>query len=239
MQRYPKAICYRRLHGKLVLLALSDSAFKKEDESGHALKGGLFLLIEEGYREGNKGHCHLLEFVCSRERHVTRSTFGAELFSACDVADFAMLLACLLHQIKEGSMSPAAARRRREAGGWNVEIDLGIDAYSVFAATTAGQVKAPAEKALLSHVQYLRELLDRHILTHIAWFDTRDMATDGLTKGAVDRTALHGVMDGMYQVVNKHQLWKSKLGTSKFALAHLQGDYDEHLSCDDTSLPPA
>ena len=226
MQRNHRKIRYARLHGPTALVAVSDSAFKKEDESGHALKGGLFILAEAKYRSGEAAQGHLLDYVCSRERHVTRSTFGAELFGACDSADTAMHLVCLLHQIKCGSMAPAKARTLREEGGWSVEVDLALDAMSVFAATTATQVKIPAEKALLSHVQYLRELLDRKILTRMLWFDTRDMWSDGLTKGAIEREPLHDIMSGKLVLKHEHKEWSSKVSNTKFAAAHLQGGYD-------------
>ena len=167
------------------------------------------MLIEKKYRNGEPAKMHLIEYVSARERHVTRSTFGAELFSACDVVDLSMLLSCLLHQVDHGSMTPAQARNCRELSGWNVEIDLGLDAYSVYAAVTASQVKAPAEKALLSHVQYLRELLDRKIVKYLVWFDTRDMVADGLTKGAVEREALQEVMQGVFVVRHKQERWTS------------------------------
>ena len=70
-------------------------------------------------------------------------------------------------------------------------------------------VKTPAEKSLLSHVQFLRELLDRGILEYVAWLDTRDMASDGLTKGEVDRGALHAVMDGYLRIDKPTESWRS------------------------------
>ena len=137
-----------------------------------------------------------------------------------------MHLVCLMHQIEQGSMTPAKARTFREEGGWALEVDLALDAYSVFAAVTATQVKIPAEKNLLSHVQYLRELLDRKILSRLLWFDTRDMWSDGLTKGAVEREPLHEVMAGNVRLQHEHKEWSSKVATTKFASAHLQGGYD-------------
>ena len=80
MKRTPKKLVYVRLNAEVCLLGQGDSAFKKEEETGHALKGGIFMLIEKKYRDGDKANCHVLEFVSARERHVTRSTFGAELF---------------------------------------------------------------------------------------------------------------------------------------------------------------
>ena len=52
---------------------------------------------------------------------------------------------------------------------------LYVDAMSVFAATTATFIKTPAEKSLLCHVQFLRDLLDKKVLTSLLWIDTRDM----------------------------------------------------------------
>ena len=52
----------------------------------------------------------------------------------------------------------------------------------MLAAVAAAVVKVPAEKSLLSHVQYLRELLDQRVLHTLVWLDTRDMGADGLPK---------------------------------------------------------
>ena len=151
--------------------AISDAAFRKEDEDAHARKGAVFMRVDgppgAGSVDGRSFFarvCHLIDYFCRKQRHVTRSTFGAELFSACDAADFCMLLAQLLHEIEIGACSAADARQLRETGGWRVSMILGIDAMSVFAAVTASQLKIPAEKGLWSHVQYLRELLDTGVL---------------------------------------------------------------------------
>jgi hypothetical protein len=90
---------------------------------------------------------------------------------------------------------------------------LALDAMSVYAATTAGNVKEPAEKALYNHVLYLRELLDTDVLDALWWIDTRDMAADGLTKGAVERTILHLVMDGTLPMEHEAKVWRSKLAS--------------------------
>ena len=86
-----------------------------------------------------------------------------------------------------------------------------VDAKSVFAAVTATFIKQPAEKSLLCHAQYLRELLDKRVLHHIFWIDTRDMAADGLTKGAVARDALHEFMEGHMFLRHEYEQWKCKL----------------------------
>ena len=92
---------------------------------------------------------------------------------------------------------------------------LRVDAMSVFAAVTATFAKTPAEKSLLCHVQFLRELLDRKALRTIVWTDARDMLADGLTKGVVDRTALHTVTDGHLQVRHTTKCWSSKMANQQ------------------------
>ena len=46
----------------------------------------------------------------------------------------------------------------------------------------------------------------------LAWFDTRDMCADGLTKGAVERTAIHSIMDGNMKLSHEPKVWTSKKG---------------------------
>ena len=89
---------------------------------------------------------------------------------------------------------------------------LYLDAKSVYAAVTATFIKQPAERSLLSHVQYIRELLDKKIIFGLAWLDTRDMGADGLTKGAVSRDALHELMAGKMCLRHEHEQWRSKVG---------------------------
>ena len=54
-------------------------------------------------------------------------------------------------------------RTLHESGGFAISAVLCLDALSVFTAVTAAYIKPPAEKGLLAHVQYLRELLDLHV----------------------------------------------------------------------------
>jgi hypothetical protein len=221
MQRNPRPLVFGHItETDTHLRMVSDSAFKKEDENGHALKGALFLrvgtptgpqLLGDTSEQFVSRMVHVLDYICKTQRHVTRSTFGAELFAACDTIDHGLLLATILHQVNTGACSVTVAKELREHGGWKVRLLLALDAMSVFAAATATQVKVPAEKSLLSHVQYLRELLDLGILEQLSWWDTRDMVSDGLTKGSVDRIALHAVMQGFLKLAQPVKVWSSKL----------------------------
>ena len=98
-------------------------------------------------------------------------------------------------------------------------MSIQVDAMSVFAAITATFIKHPAEKSLLSHVQFIREMLDNQVLAVILWVDTRDMLSDGLTKGAVDRQSLHDLMDGFQKFQHECKAWSSKIVTSRKGLS--------------------
>ncbi len=81
--------------------------------------------------------------------------------------DMGMLMATIMHQASAGAVCIAAAWAMCEMGGWAVKLILAADAYSVLSAVTAQMVKIPAERRLLSHVQYLHELLDHGILDYL------------------------------------------------------------------------
>ena len=127
-----------------------------------------------------------MDWVCKSQRHVTCSTFAAELLSAGDTADQSILISQMLYELTWGVVTPTEAREKRTKGGF-CSTALYLDAKSVYSAITASVTKKPAEKSLLTHVLYLRELLDAKVIQFLAWIDTRDMAADGLTKGAVGR----------------------------------------------------
>ena len=82
---------------------------------------------------------------------------------------------------------------------------------SVFAGTTATVSEIQDEKGLRSHVQYLHELLDIGVLSALWWTDTRDTHSDGLTKGSVDRQAIHEIMSGNVRYVYETESWNPRI----------------------------
>jgi hypothetical protein len=63
------------------LRVVSDAAFKREGDTGHCLRGAMFLRAP-GQKEKDftcSSVVHMLEWVCKGQRHVARSTFAAEL----------------------------------------------------------------------------------------------------------------------------------------------------------------
>ena len=78
-----------------------------------------------------------------------------------------------------------------------MKIYLTIDAESVYKSLTGRELKTPAEKTLLGHISWIRELLQLRNIQMTQWCDTRDMTADGHTKGCIDRTLLLDLMSGI------------------------------------------
>jgi len=213
IQRNPKKIAYVTMSGPAHLRVIGDAAFKKEEEKGHSLRGALYLRAqgsdESSYH--SNGPVHVYEYMTKALRHVTRSTFASEFLSGCDCADMGFLINLILHELAHGEIDKSHARGMREGvNRFAVNMVLQIDALSVFAAVTATQLKAPAEKGLICHVQWLREMLDTRVIDCLMWIDTRDMLADGMTKGAVDREELHKLMAGYQEFKYEFKMWSSK-----------------------------
>ena len=101
-----------------------------------------------------------------------------------------------LHELKYGVVSSRQLKQFREEGGLKLTVYLTIDAESVYKSVTSRDLETPAEKTLLGHILWLRELLQLRLIESIQWCDTRDMAADGHTKGTIDRALLLDLMRG-------------------------------------------
>ena len=194
------------------MVTVGDAAFRREpDDKGLAMRGAVYLLVEEG--EGPGGKCNVLEYYSRKQAHVVRSTWGAELCQLSDGCDYLLLLAGFMTEIQTGELS---ARQLRDmvdgAEGClppTLPLEACVDAQSVYSGITAQQVKIPAERHTLYHAQWIRELLDRHILRTLYWIDTRDCCADGLTKGSVIRDALRDVARGEWKLLHPVKAWRS------------------------------
>ena len=92
IQRNPKKITYLAptKPTDTHLRVVSDAAFKREQEDGYSLRGALFLRCAgscDPYKHDTacfalpNMFAHPLEWACRSQKHVTRSTFAAELLS--------------------------------------------------------------------------------------------------------------------------------------------------------------
>ena len=132
------------------LRVVSDAACIKETDDGYSLRGALYCRGAGRQSQSfarTKTVVHVLDWACKSQRHVTRSTFSAELLAAGDAADQGILIAHMLHELEHGPMTAHEARNRRMEGGY-IPVALYLDAKSVFAAVSATFVKQPAEKSL-------------------------------------------------------------------------------------------
>ena len=100
-----------------------------------------------------------------------------------DATDVGLLMLMFLHEAKVGVADNAEdLMRRRNEGGFVLEMEAVTDCKSILSAVSADAIKVPTERGTLPHVQWIRELVDRKILTRLTWVDTRDMVADGRGK---------------------------------------------------------
>ena len=86
-----------------------------------------------------------------------------------------------------------------DGSGLQITIELGTDSMSIFTSLSAAQIRPPQEKTLGVLLHWLKEKLMKGIIRTLRWYDTRDMSSDGHTKGSVERTAILNLMNGHYR----------------------------------------
>ena len=197
IKRRPRGLRYRKFRKGIpqAIICFSDAAFKAlvEESSGLALRGCCILLAETAEDEltVGEGLCHMIEFICGRQRRVVRSTYSAELNGLIDSIEKAILVQILFHQIWCAcDQSVADMATLQEEGKLQPPIKGVVDAKAVFDSIRASDVCEPAESSLKLHLLAIRDKLAAGILQQLFWGDTRDMLADGLTKGSVNRSAL-------------------------------------------------
>ena len=89
------------MDGPFRVVAISDAVFKKEDSTGHVVCGCTTAImpkkdtLEVDLRSST---VHMIDYASRKQRHVTRSTFAAELFSATDAFDQLWNVALTWHE---------------------------------------------------------------------------------------------------------------------------------------------
>ena len=121
------------------LRAYSDSAFKKEETTGHVMRGAVYVLCAGTTTADftRSSPCHILDYTPKQQRRVVRATFSVELLGLCDTVDRGVLLVQMLHELATGDCTITTARCLRENGGYSTSMVAIIDAMSVFVACTA------------------------------------------------------------------------------------------------------
>ena len=77
--------------------------------------------------------------------------------------------------------------KMQEAGKLLLPLEVCVDAKPVYDALASDPIRVPTEKSLYIHLLAMSDLIRRGVLTKVWWIDTKDMASDALTKGSIDR----------------------------------------------------
>lgn len=202
VRRIPSFIRYECLVGPVKILTIADSAFRKEDASGLAMKGAIIGIAE--HRDSTVatgtgkptcdpgGRLHAIEWYSRRQRRIARSTFAAELHSLVDGVEVAkVVLQAMLEITSAVPLLPAAITRILDSPQEReVNIQVCTDCKSLFDTLAVEDVKAPNENALVMLLLSVKESLQTGLISKMYWIDTRDMLADALNKGVVARSAL-------------------------------------------------
>lgn len=171
---------------------------KADDVQGYGMRG--LCVLRRGVPRNGKGYViHLLDSIARSHRLCIRSSYGAETIAASHGYDDAYPTLVTLVELRDGVVRPEQLKRYREEGGLALKVVLTIDAESVYKSLTSRDLKTPAERTLLGHVCFIRELLQLGLIDSIQWCDTRDMVADGHTKGSIDRQLLLDLMKGQQE----------------------------------------
>ena len=189
VKRKPAFLTYRKLATPCRTLAVSDSAFRKEDVKGLAMRGAI-IGVSTMQEETPAGLFHVLEFYARKQRRVTRSTFSAELNGLSDSYEFGKLISQTLAEILSPLPNAKELVRLEETGRLPLPLHCCIDARSVFDALVVEELKPPSEASLIMMLSGIKEGMRCHTLQRLFWVDTKDMLADGLNKGSVSRQEL-------------------------------------------------
>ena len=188
-KRKPAFLTYHCLPTPCVTVVISDSAFRKEDLRGLAMRGAIIGIGTEQV-ETPSGGLHVLEFYSRKQRRVTRSTFSAELNGLSDGFEFGRMIAQTVAEIVSYVPKASELTRMEESGKLPVPIVCVVDARSVFDSLVQEEIRPPSEVSLIMMLCGIKESMRSGSLRRLFWVDTKDMVADGLNKGAVSREAL-------------------------------------------------
>ena len=195
LKAHPTFLLYQKLEGPLALVAVADSAYRREEHEDHAdglaMKGAMFALRSMSGSAGPGGKWMLLEWYSRKQRHVTRNTWSSELFAIVDAADFLLILGSVFYEVVHGVVPSARdLLKLREGDHAPLPLQVCTDGMSLLTALENVVAKIPTEASTLHHVQWLQELTRTRALDAAFWIDTRDMIADGMTKGTVPRSII-------------------------------------------------
>ena len=193
VRRKPCSVRYGKLQSPVKTLAISDSAFRKEDRSGLAMRGAIIAVCEQRIVVplSPGGRFHPIEFYSRKQRRICRSTYSAELHGLVDAVETARLVTYAFTEILSAKpLSPSEMVVMDEQGWLCYDIEAVIDARSIFDSLVPADTKTPTEGSLIFVLLQLKELLKCGTLKSLWWVNTFDQLADALTKGCVARAEI-------------------------------------------------
>lgn len=191
VKRKDSCLVFCVLLNPIRIVAISDSAFRKEDAVGLAIRGAIIALVDALFgADALGGAVHVLEFYSRKQRRVTRSTFSAELNALSDAIDIGRLIALTFSELLRPYPQASVLVKLEEQGSFVIALHAVVDAKSVFDAIAAPEIKTPTEVSLVMQLCAVKEALTSRSLSKLWWCSTGDMIADGLNKGAVSRQKL-------------------------------------------------
>ena len=201
LKRKPLKFTYKRISDPWRLLVISDSSFKGEGDDALAMRSGIIALGSKSGPCVGRNSIQILEFVSKKQTRVCRSTYTAELYSALDLIGLSSIINLALTEILTGSKSAISMANIQETGQNALEVDLIIDARSVFDSIISVDTKSTTDRLMLIHALKLKEVLALRIINRLLWIDTRDMLADALNKGVIRRDAIReACSDGCWRI---------------------------------------
>ena len=229
LQKEPKKLIFASMQCQGHCDLHTDSGYRRieavDDVKGYGMRG--LTLLRRGIKPNKESVVHLIDSVCKSHRLTIRSSYGAEMLAASHGYDDAFPTLVTLVELKNGVLRPEELKKYREEGGLALKVFLTTDAESVFKSLTSRDLKTPAEKTLLGHVCWIRELLQLQLIESIQWCDTRDMTADGHTKGCIERELLLELMEGRQTYKHEVKTYTPHRSNDKNSAAWKHAPVDE------------
>ena len=217
-KRVKTGLFYQQLKTPLNLVLIADSAYKCDDDDDEclALQGYIVALVGHDEKTYPGGTMNVLEFLMRKHKHITRSTYAAELRNAVEAASDTIEISMFLQELSHGPMPARKLVEIKENGNLQFPIHLCVDNRSVFDSISGSDVTC-TDKSMILHARAFREMCDMGIVSALLWIDTRDMLADVLTKGSVDKQAiLKAFNTGIWQLAQLAAV--KKWSSNKLAL---------------------
>ena len=203
IKRHPTETVFKQFDGNLRICAISDSAFKRQDERPLACRGSLITLGTDS-PDNPGGKIHVIDCHSKKQKRVTRSTYGAEIHGLADTMELTRVIAAAFTELYQGSLQYGEITKLEDSGSYRYPIDAIVDANSVYDSMVKADLSVPTERSLINILGQMREHMATHRIRYFWWVDTRDMLADGLNKGAISRKALiRALAVGMWNVQHK------------------------------------